>query len=172
MKTANFVGAVLSVLVIASNSRAVDIATVPVGNLGNLPDITGIGAVSNAYRIGKYEVTNGEYAAFLNAVGVTDTYGLYNSFMATEAQGGIVQSGSSGSYSYSVKSGQSDMPVVFVSFWDRDKICKLAAQWTASWSSNDSYDRGWRVHIERLYQLRRRVHQSERWCKMVLTDRG
>jgi formylglycine-generating enzyme required for sulfatase activity len=38
--------------------------------------------------------------------------------MATEAQGGIIQNGMSGSYSYVVKAGQENMPVVFVSFWD------------------------------------------------------
>jgi len=40
-------------------------------------------AVGYAYRIGKYEVTVGQYTAFLNAVAATDTFGLYNPNMAT-----------------------------------------------------------------------------------------
>lgn len=96
----------------------VAIPTVPVGNAGNPADSTGFGAVSNEYQIGKYEVTNAQYVEFLNSVAVTDDYGLYNPFMSSEAQGGIIQSGSSGSFSYSAKAGQANMPVVFVSFWD------------------------------------------------------
>ena len=33
--------------------------------------------------MGKYDVTVGQYCQFLNAVAATDTYGLYNSYMAT-----------------------------------------------------------------------------------------
>ncbi|MEY3895678.1 MAG: hypothetical protein RLZZ214_1197, partial [Verrucomicrobiota bacterium] len=42
---------------------------VPVGNAGNAADTTGYGAVSYAYQMGKYEVTNAQYAEFLNAKG-------------------------------------------------------------------------------------------------------
>lgn len=118
------------IIVLAARSAvaAVTIPTVPVGNPGNPADSTGFGAVSQSYQIGKYEVTNDQYDAFLTAVAATDTYGLYNPFMASEAQGGIVRSGSSGSYSYAVKSGQGNMPVVFVSFWDAARF--------ANWLSN------------------------------------
>ena len=34
------------------------------------------------YQMGKYDVTVGQYCQFLNAVAKTDTYGLYNSYMA------------------------------------------------------------------------------------------
>jgi hypothetical protein len=37
--------------------------------------------VSYIYDIGKFEITAGEYAEFLNAVAHTDTYGLYNTSM-------------------------------------------------------------------------------------------
>lgn len=54
------------------------IQTVAVGDAGNAPDVTGYGAVSYPYRIGKYEITLGEYAEFLNAVARNgDPYGLY-----------------------------------------------------------------------------------------------
>ena len=74
-----------------------------VGNAGNAADTTGYGAVTNPFAIGKYDVTVGQYTSFLNAVGATDTYGLYNTGMATDLNvAGISQSGSSGSYTYSV----------------------------------------------------------------------
>ena len=43
------------------------ISTVLVGDAGNANDTTGFGAVNEEYRIGTYEVTNSQYAEFLNA---------------------------------------------------------------------------------------------------------
>jgi sulfatase modifying factor 1 len=77
---------------------AITIATVPVGNVGNAAEpSTTYGAVSYNYNIGKYEVTEGQYTAFLNAVATaSDTYSLYNSYMATDfSNSGITQSGGS-----------------------------------------------------------------------------
>jgi hypothetical protein len=52
---------------------------VTVGNPGNAVDTaTGYGSVPYVYQMGKYDVTVGQYTAFLNAVATTDTYGLYN----------------------------------------------------------------------------------------------
>ena len=48
----------------------------------------------------------------------TDTYGLYNSSMSNDVKGGILQSGSPGAHTYSVKPGYERMPVVFVSLYD------------------------------------------------------
>jgi formylglycine-generating enzyme required for sulfatase activity len=76
------------------------------------------GAVPYVYQIGRYEVTNQEYAEFLNAVADSDPNNLYNPSMASDARGGITRSGSSGSYSYAVKAGRQSHPVVFVSFYD------------------------------------------------------
>ena len=90
-----------------SAQASVVMETVPVGNAGNAPDTRfsspGFGAVNYAYNIGKYEVTAGQYTEFLNAVAATDTYGLYNPDMLTGSWAcGIAQSGSPGSYTYSV----------------------------------------------------------------------
>ncbi|MAT72679.1 MAG: PEP-CTERM sorting domain-containing protein [Planctomycetaceae bacterium] len=102
----------------------------PVGNAGNAADTTGFGAVSYNYRISQTEVTNAQYAEFLNAVAATDAHGLYSPYMNSSTQGGITRSGVSGSYTYSVKpavAGQGpggseyaydNKPVVFVSFFD------------------------------------------------------
>jgi len=96
---------------------------VTVGNAGNTADSTGYGSVGYAYNIGKYDVTVGQYVRFLNAVAKTDTYGLYSPYMATGTPIpiGIAQSGSSGSYSYSVTGGYSqaaNCPVFDVSWGD------------------------------------------------------
>ena len=67
-----------------------------VGNAGNTADpATGslYGAVSYEYQIGKYEVTNAQYAEFLNAKGESNSNGIYNPSMSSY---GITQSGSSG----------------------------------------------------------------------------
>ena len=108
-----------------------------VGNPGNADDIhgSGYGGVDYTYRISKHEVTNSQYAEFLNAVASTDSFGgsdstLYSPSMGSNTIGGITRSGSLGSYTYAVKSpavGQGpggsnylyeNKPVVFVSFFD------------------------------------------------------
>lgn len=98
--------------------HAVVIDYVPVGNPGNPNHNTGYGAVAYEYQIGKYEVTNAQYAEFLNAVAQTDTYGLYNSSMGGDPRGGIAQSGVPGSYSYAVKPNMGNKPVNYVSWYD------------------------------------------------------
>lgn len=79
-----------------------------------VPAISGSGAVGVSYRIGTYEVTNEQYAAFLNAVAASDPYGLYDTSMGSSPVGGITRSGSSGSYVYSVKTNYGDKPVYFI----------------------------------------------------------
>lgn len=96
-------------------TATVTIDYVSVGHAGNAADSTGYGAVSYAYNIGKYEVTNAQYGEFLNAKGASNSNGIYNSNMAST---GITQDGSSGSFSYSVTSGFENKPVVHVSWFD------------------------------------------------------
>ncbi|MFN0078157.1 MAG: formylglycine-generating enzyme family protein [Prosthecobacter sp.] len=102
---------------------------VRVGDVSNPADslnagsVSGIGSVSYSYQIAKHEVTNDEYNAFLNSVASNDTYALYNSNMSTSGSGGIVQSGTSGSYTYAVKSNMGNKPVVFVSWFDTARYC-------------------------------------------------
>ena len=97
--------------------------TVTVGNPGNAPDtrygMPGYGAVDYGYNIGKYEVSAGQYTEFLNAVAVTDTYGLYNTDMWSDSYGcKIERVGSPGSYTYSVAPDWADRPVNYVSWGD------------------------------------------------------
>src|ERR1039458_5756727 len=89
MKKVFAVTAALALLCLCSLVQAnITIVTVPVGDAGNAPDTLvmddgtmGYGAVAYNYNIGKYDVTAGQYAAFLNAVAATDTYGCYNYLM-------------------------------------------------------------------------------------------
>jgi formylglycine-generating enzyme required for sulfatase activity len=107
-------------LVIASSASAVAMDWTPIGNPGNPADPLpyGLGAVGYSYNIGTYEVTNAQYAEFLNAKAKSDPLGLYKTNMGSSPYGGIRRSGVSGSYSYSAIAGRADMPVNYVSFWD------------------------------------------------------
>lgn len=106
---------------------------VPVGNPGNANDTggTGNGAVAYEYQIGTYATTISQYTAFLNAVAQTDTYSLYNDSMATDLNvAGILQSGSSGSFAYSVITNGGDSagrPITYVSWWDAARFSNWMA---------------------------------------------
>lgn len=90
---------------------AIPIDTVVVGNPGNANDGTGYGSVSYTYNIGKTEVTNAQYASFLNSTAAADPHGLYNTAMT-----GISRSGAPGSFTYTATTPNT--PVNLVSFWD------------------------------------------------------
>jgi len=118
----------LLLVAFATHVSAVTIPTVPVGNAGNAGELSGTGAggfgpdaivggVAQDYRIGTTEVSNAQYAAFLNAKAESDPLDLYNAPMGS-GLGGITRSGSSGSYSYTTISGRGNMPVNFVSWYD------------------------------------------------------
>jgi formylglycine-generating enzyme required for sulfatase activity len=90
-------------LAVPCPTHAITYDLVPVGDAGNAADTTGYGAVAYDYQIGKYDVTIGQYAAFLNAVAKSDPYRLYNLDMANDMNiAGIAQSGSPGNFTYSV----------------------------------------------------------------------
>jgi formylglycine-generating enzyme len=104
-------------------SAQISIPTVTINNPGIAADpTTGYGLVAYTYNIGTYEVTNAQYASFLNAKAASDPFGLYNTSMAS-LPGGITRSGSPGSYLYNTISGRENHPVNFVSFWD---ACRFA----------------------------------------------
>jgi formylglycine-generating enzyme required for sulfatase activity len=106
----------VAALLLASSASAVTIDWVTVGDPGNACDPQSpdcFGSVAYTYQISKYEVTNAQYAEFLNAKAASDPLELYNTSM-----GGVIRSGISGSYTYSTTAGREDMPVNFVSFYD------------------------------------------------------
>jgi sulfatase modifying factor 1 len=114
------------VLLVALPAGAVEIEWVTIGNPGNAADTpatncfaAGCGSVPDAYAIGKYEVTNTQYAEFLNAKATSDPLALYQTQMGSDPTfGGITRSGPDGSYSYAAKAGFEDKPVVYVSYYD------------------------------------------------------
>lgn len=114
-----------------SASAQITIPTVPIGSPGNAadprdgdvitPGVQNFGSVAYSYNIGATEVTNAQYAAFLNAKAATDTFNLYNTNMASSF-GGITRSNSAGSYTYSTVPGRENNPVTFVSFWNATRF--------------------------------------------------
>jgi formylglycine-generating enzyme required for sulfatase activity len=113
---------------------------VTVGNPDNAGEWSGVsyggwgpdricGAVGYTFNMGKFEVTAGQYTAFLNAVAAVDTYGLYNTEMCFAYGCKIERSGSSGSYTYSVASDWANRPVNYVSWGDAARF--------ANWLTNN-----------------------------------
>jgi formylglycine-generating enzyme required for sulfatase activity len=86
-----------------------------IGNACNAGEYSGgrtCGAVDYEYQIGKYEVTTAQYVKFLNAVGKTDTFNLYNSNM------NIIRCGYPGNYQYEAEVEYSNRPINYVSWGD------------------------------------------------------
>ena len=114
---------ILTAAAASTVSAQVNMAWSTVGNAGNAPDpTTGFGSVGYDYRIGTYEVTNSQYAAFLNSVAASDPNGLYSTSMGSNTRGGITRSGSAGSYTYSVRANMGDKPVNYVSWFDAARM--------------------------------------------------
>jgi sulfatase modifying factor 1 len=119
-------------------AHAVTIDVVTVGNPGNANDTTGYGSVSYVYQIGVTEVTNAQYAEFLNAKAVSDPLALYNASMDSESRGGITRSGSDGSYTYATKANMANKPVNYVSWYDAIRF----ANWMHNGQGNGSTESG------------------------------
>ena len=109
-----FVAATLS-----ASAFGVTINYQTIGNAGNAANaVTGRGSVATAFRMQKNEVTNTQYAEFLNSQGKSNTNGIYSSLMGSDSNnGGISQSGSAGNFTYSVKSNMASRPVNYVSWF-------------------------------------------------------
>jgi formylglycine-generating enzyme len=124
--------AALGCIFAAAPARAITYELVTVGDPGNASDDTSFGAVDYVYRIGKYEVSIGQYTAFLNAVAASDTYGLYNGNMGGIPNvAGISRTGSDGSYTYAVvenDGSSANRPVTSTSWFSAARF--------ANWMSN------------------------------------
>lgn len=135
--------ALAAILVAPGPAVAITIDTVPVDNPGNASRFDGsgfFGGVSTSYRIATTEVTNAQYVEFLNDVAASDPYGLYDTNMSFYSRGGIIRSGTSGSYTYSIKPDiagvgpdgadytYGDKPVILVSWSDAARF--------ANWMNN------------------------------------
>ena len=123
--TAALVALMLAGLAVSpADATPITIDWVTVGDPGNAADTypAGYGAVAYSFRIMKFEFQNSQYAAFLNTVAATDPYSLYNANIGSNARGGITRSGSSGSYTYSVRTDMGDKPVNYVSWFDAARV--------------------------------------------------
>ncbi|MCF7731122.1 MAG: cadherin-like beta sandwich domain-containing protein [Akkermansiaceae bacterium] len=129
---ANLVLAVLAGMALALPAFAtVNIEWVTVGDLNNPADTvvmgdgtSGYGSVNYAYQIAQNDTTISQYCEFLNAVAKSDPYKLYNWQMAIQATiAGILKSGSSGNFSYSVMGTSGNKPITFVGWFDAARFC-------------------------------------------------
>ncbi len=123
---------------VASAQVTIDFTTV--GNAGNPgdPNAFGRGGVAYEFRIARFEVTNAQYAAFLNVVAASDPNGLFNPSMGTDPRGGITRSGTDGSFTYSVRPNMGNKPVSFVSFFDAARM----ANWLTNGQGSGSTENG------------------------------
>jgi len=111
---------------VATQPQHLTLSWVIVGDPGNSPDpLTGHGAVSDAFKIGKYPITAEQYTLFLNSVaGNSDPYGLYNPWMRGDmVNGAIVCIPFSGHFYYSVKPGRKNFPVNYVNWFEAARFC-------------------------------------------------
>jgi hypothetical protein len=114
----------VGIAVITPAWATINIDYVNVGNVYNWPDPAGgysKGAVDHIYNIGKYEVTNAQYAAFLNAVDPAgaNANGIYNGNMGSNIRGGITYtSGAASGSKYTVRANMGNKPVNYVSWYD------------------------------------------------------
>ena len=123
-------------------THAITIDWVTVGDAGNAADTdpSGFGDVPAAFQIMKYEFTNQQYVDFLNSVAtVSDPYNYY----APVGQGGdgrcgVIRSGASGSYVYSVKENMGDKPVNVVSAFDVARVCNWLHNGATGTSSTET----------------------------------
>src|SRR5689334_2442541 len=135
--------AVILLLTSFVETRAVTIDLVTIGDPNNTADIGpgGIfGRVTTSYRISKTEITNAQYAEFLNAKAASDPLELYSTNMSFLSSGGIVRSGVPGAYTYAVKAtaagvgpggtdySYADKPVTYVNWFDAIRF--------ANWMNN------------------------------------
>jgi formylglycine-generating enzyme required for sulfatase activity len=97
---------------------------VVIGAPGNAADTNGRGAVVRPFQMGRLEVTNAEFLQLLNAAAKADPNGLFNFDIMTDSdRGGILQSGSPGSYVYTLKPNFADKPVNGVGWLDAARYC-------------------------------------------------
>ena len=117
----SFAGAVaLVVFGLLSTASADDFTWQTVGSIGNAANpTTGLGRVTENFKISAYETTIAQYADFLNGsyAGKQGLYGVFNTNIGAKTTNdppngvGITQSGSAGNFTYSVVSGYASKPV-------------------------------------------------------------
>lgn len=128
----------------ATDARAVTIDWSPVGNPSNASDpATGslYGAVGYTYKIGTHDVTNAQYAEFLNTKDPNgaNTLALWNGGMADAEFGGInFAPGNANGSKYTLVTGAQNHPVTFVTWFDTVRF----ANWLNNGQGNGDTETG------------------------------
>ena len=160
---------------------------VTVGNPGNAPDTRyhgiAVGSVDHIYQIGKYEITAGQYAEFLNAVAKADPNGLYDPAMGIPASpflgANIVRSGTSPNFSYSVAADWANRPVNWATFWDAARFANwlhngqpVGPQGPATTEGGAYHDIGDRELFGRNADARFCIPTDDEWYKAAYHDQS
>jgi len=172
-----------------------------IDNPGNPPDpvfnYKG-GQVNYEFLISKYEITNAQYVAFLNAVGKEDKNQIYKDgktsaesvgHITTGANGEkitttrvkplIIRSGEPGAYSHEVKPGYEDVPVWNVSWFDAARYVNWlhngqpSGAQTILTTEDGAYplrDRSEGVDIPRRPQAKYWLPSADEWHKAAYHD--
>ena len=132
-------------LIAPAQAAPVSYQMVTVGNAGNASDSNGYGAVAYEYQIGKYDVTIGQYTAFLNAADPdgTNPNDIYNSNMGTDLNiaGISYTAGAAAGTKYSVINNggdSSNRPITYVSWFDAARF----ANWMTNGQGSGSTETG------------------------------
>ncbi len=123
------------------------IQLLPIGDANNPDDnLTSIGRVTYDYAISATEITNAQYAIFLNAVDAngTNPNQVYNNFMTSSLRGGIdFDSLAPAGQKYAPKSGWENRPVNFVNWFAAARFVNWLENGTpqdGSGTEDGSYD--------------------------------
>ena len=165
------------------------IETVTVGDPGNAGENSGesepdgfgpdriCGAVDYTYNIGKYEVTNAQYAEFLNAVAADDPGGLYDLSMGS-LYGGITRAGRRESFTYNPIEGRGNMPVNHIGWYDALRFANwmhngqpVGAQ-DASTTEDGAYDMSLGAGVVRKCGARVFLPSEDEWYKAAYYKGG
>lgn len=106
-------------------NKATAVEFVNVRDVGNPVDgTTGSGNVDYEFEIGKYPITNAQYADFLNAVAAhSDPFELYSANMKTGLFGGIERIEQNDTFFYSEMNHYGSLPVVYASWLNAARFC-------------------------------------------------
>jgi formylglycine-generating enzyme required for sulfatase activity len=154
-----------------ARAHRIRLEMVTVGNPGNAKDTqwnTVRGQVGYEYQIGKFKVSNAEYAAFLNSVAKSDPHNLMVS-----GGGEILREGEDGNYRYTVLEGREKRPVLFVAVVDAMRMANWLNNGGTSTSDTEtgSYTfSGYDVVSRRTASARYVLPSDDEWYKAAYYD--
>jgi len=113
---------------------------VNVGNPGNAADTTGYGAVGYSYEISKYEITNAQYAEFLNLKDPAgnNTLGLYNQGLTFPFSRIEYRPELANGLKYRVAEGANNLPVTWIDWYNAARF----ANWLNNGQGNADTESG------------------------------